>query len=148
MPILADVVEVELISIDFAQELEFVKKYDCGIENKTMGKGYVQIKGDKFPFEEHVKAATRALQFAKDEILSKKYNIVILDEINIALDKELLTVEEIAKLIQQKPPNLHLVLTERNAPEKLIQVADLVSEVKEIKHLYKKGILAQKGVEY
>lgn len=129
-------------------ELKFVKKYDCGIEIKSMGKGYVQIKGDKFPLEEHVKAAKRALQFARDEILSKKYDIVILDEINIALDKELLTVEEVAKLIQQKPPNLHLVLTGRNAPKKLIQLADLVSEVKEIKHPYKKGILAQKGIEY
>ncbi len=129
-------------------ELKFVKKYDCGIQIKTMGKGYVQIKGDKFPFEEHVKAAQQALRFVQDEILSKEYDIIVLDEINIALDKKLLTVEEVAKLIQQKPSELHLVLTGRNAPKKLIQLADLVSEVKEIKHPYKKGILAQKGIEY
>lgn len=129
-------------------ELKFVKKYHCGIEIKTMGKGYVQIKGDKFPFEEHVKAAQQALQFAKDKILSKEYDIIVLDEINIALDKKLLTLEEVVKLIQQKLPDLHLVLTGRNAPKKLIQLANLVSEVKEIKHPYKKGILAQKGIEY
>jgi cob(I)alamin adenosyltransferase len=129
-------------------ELKFVKKYACGIEIKTMGKGYVKIKGDQFPFEEHVKSAKKALQFAKDQILSKKYDIIILDEINIALNKKLLTVQEVAELIQQKPPDLHLILTGRSAPKKLIQLANLVSEVKETKHPFKKGILAQKGIEY
>jgi cob(I)alamin adenosyltransferase len=129
-------------------ELKFVKKYDCGIEIKSIGKGYVKIKGDKFPFEEHVKTAKQALKFAKDKILSKEYDIIVLDEINIALDKKLLTLKEVTELIQQKPPSLHLVLTGRNAPKKLLQLADLVSEVKEIKHPYKKGIIAQKGIEY
>jgi len=129
-------------------ESKFVKKYHCGIKIKSIGKGYVQIKGDKYPFEEHVKAAKQALEFAKEKILSKRYDIVILDEINIALDKKLITTSEVIKLIQQKPPDLHLVLTGRNAPKKLIQLADLVSEVKDIKHPYKKGILAQKGIEY
>jgi cob(I)alamin adenosyltransferase len=129
-------------------ELKFIKKYNCGIEIKTMGKGYVQIKGDKFPFEQHVRAAQQALQFAKDKILSKKYDIIVLDEINIALDKKLLTLDQVIELIQQKPADLHLVLTGRNAPKKLIHLADLVSEVKEIKHPYKKGIIAQKGIEY
>lgn len=129
-------------------ELKFVKKFNCGIEIKTMGKGYVKIKGDKFPFQEHVKAAKQALKFAKDQILSKKYDIIILDEISIALNKKLLTVQEVAELIQQKPTDLHLILTGRSAPKKLIQLADLVSEVKEIKHPFKKDVLAQKGIEY
>jgi len=129
-------------------ELKFVKKYNCGIEIRTMGKGYVQIQGDKFPFEEHVKAAQQALQFAKDKILSKRYDIIVLDEINIALDKKLLTLKEVTEFIQQKPPDLHLVLTGRNASKKMIQLADLVSEVKEVKHPYKRGMLAQKGIEY
>jgi cob(I)alamin adenosyltransferase len=63
------------------------------------------------------------------------------------LDKKLLTVQEVADLVKQKPHDLHLVLTGRNAPRKLIQLADLVSEVKEIKHPFKKGVLAQKGME-
>jgi cob(I)alamin adenosyltransferase len=129
-------------------ELKFLKKYDCGIEIKSIGKGYVKIRGDKFPFQEHVKTAKQALMFAKDKILSKKYDIVVLDEINIALEKNLLTLQEVIELIQQKPPSLHLVLTGRSAPKKLLQLADLVSEVKEIKHPYKKGISAQKGMEY
>jgi cob(I)alamin adenosyltransferase len=129
-------------------ELKFVKKYNCGIEIKSIGKGYVKIRGDKFPFEEHVKAAKQALKFAEDKILSKEYDIVVLDEMNIALDKKLLTFHEVAELIHRKPPSLHLVLTGRNAPKKLLQLADLVSEVKEIKHPFKKGTLAQKGIEY
>jgi cob(I)alamin adenosyltransferase len=128
-------------------ELKFVKKYDSGIEIKTMGKGYVKIRGDRFPLQEHKKAARKAFEFAKEQILSKKYHIVVLDEINIALDKKLLTLKEVIDLIKQKPPNLHLILTGRGAPRRLIQLADLVSEVKEIKHPFKKGIPAQKGVE-
>jgi cob(I)alamin adenosyltransferase len=129
-------------------ELKFVKKYNCGIEIKSIGKGYVKIKGDKHPFEEHVRTAKQALKFARNKILSKEYDIVVLDEINIALEKNLLTLEEVIELIQQKPPSLHLVLTGRNTPKKLLQLADLVSEVKEIKHPYRRGILAQKGIEY
>jgi len=128
-------------------ELKFVKKYDCGIEIKTMGKGYVKMKGDVHPFEEHVKAAKKTLEFAREQIESRKYQIVVLDEINIALDKKLLPLKEVTDLIRQKPPDLHLILTGRGAPKKLIQLADLVSEVREIKHPFKKGIPAQKGIE-
>ena len=128
-------------------ELKFVRKYDCGIEIKTMGKGYVKIKGDRFPIEEHEKAARKAFEFARDQVLSKKYHIVVLDEINIALDKKLLPLKEVTDLIRQKSPSLHLILTGRGAPKKLIQLADLVSEVKEIKHPFRKGISAQKGIE-
>lgn len=129
-------------------ELKFVKKYDCGIEIKTLGKGYVKIKGDRFPFKEHVKAAKQALKFAEDQILSEKYDIIVLDEINIALDKKLLSIQEVINLIKQKPRDLHLILTGRSAPKEMIQLADLVSEVKEIKHPFRKGVLAQRGVEY
>ena len=128
-------------------ELKFVKKYDCGIEIKTMGRGYVKMKGDVHPFEEHVKAAKKTLKFARQQIELRKYQIVVLDEINIALEKKLIPITEVVDLIKQKPPDLHLVLTGRGAPKKLIQLADLVSEVKEIKHPFKKGIPAQIGIE-
>ncbi len=128
-------------------ELKFVKKYDCGIKIKTMGKGYVKMKGDVHPFEEHVKAAKKTLEFAREQILSKNYDVIVLDEINIALNKKLLTLKEVTDLIKQKPPGLHLILTGRGAHKKLIDLADLVSEVKEIKHPFKKGVLAQRGIE-
>jgi cob(I)alamin adenosyltransferase len=128
-------------------ELKFVRKYNCGIQIKTMGKGYVKMKGDVHPFQEHVKAAKRTLEFARKQIQSGRYDIVVLDEINIALDKKLISMKQVADIISQKPPRLHLVLTGRNAPRKLIQLADLVSDVKEIKHPFKMGTPAQKGVE-
>ncbi|MGB3093440.1 MAG: cob(I)yrinic acid a,c-diamide adenosyltransferase, partial [Candidatus Zixiibacteriota bacterium] len=84
-------------------ELKFVKKYDCGIEIKTMGKGYVKIKGDRFPIEEHKKAARKAFEFAKSQISSKKYDIIVLDEINIVLDKKLIPIGGVTDLIKQKP---------------------------------------------
>jgi len=129
-------------------ELKFVKKFDCGIEIKTLGKGYVGIKGDRFPLKEHKKAAGEALEFAREQILSRKYDIVVLDEIHIALNKKLVSIKQVIELIRMKPPDLHLVLTGRGAPQELFQHADLISEVKQIKHPFQKGVLAQKGIEF
>jgi cob(I)alamin adenosyltransferase len=129
-------------------ELKFAQKYDANIEIKAIGKGYVGIRGDKKPLSEHQKEAKKALAFAEKEIFSRKYDIVILDEINIALNLNLLSVSEVLKLIKEKPKTLHLVLTGRDAPENIIKVADLVTEMKEIKHPFRKGVLAQIGVEF
>lgn len=130
-------------------ELKFVKKFPAAkIEIKTFGKGYVGIRGDKKPKEVHSQAAKKALEYAEKMIKSKKYFIVILDEINVALNLKLLKVEQIMTLIKSKPKDLHLVFTGRGAPKRIIQAADLVTEMKEIKHPYRKGILAQKGIEF
>ncbi|MFW9831131.1 MAG: cob(I)yrinic acid a,c-diamide adenosyltransferase, partial [Candidatus Thorarchaeota archaeon] len=80
-------------------------------------------------------------------MLSKKYSLIILDEINVALDFGLLKLQDILELIQSRPPNMELILTGRYAPPEIIEVADLVSEIVEVKHPYQKGIAARKGVE-
>lgn len=130
-------------------ELKFVKNFPkANIEIKTFGEGYVGIRGDKKPKEVHLKAAKKGLEFAKKMIFSKRYFMIILDEINIALNLKLLKVDDVLKLLKSKPKDLHLVLTGRGVPKKIIEVADLVTEMKEIKHPYKKGILAQKGIEF
>jgi cob(I)alamin adenosyltransferase len=129
-------------------ELKFAQKYISGIQIKAIGKGYVGIRGDNKPLSEHQEEAKKALDFAKERIFSGKYDIVILDEINIALNLKLLSVSEVLKLIKEKPKELHLVLTGRNAPKGIIKVADLVTEMKEVKHPFRKGVLAQKGVEF
>lgn len=130
-------------------ELKFAKKFpSANIEIKSFGQGYVGIRGDKKPKEVHIEAAKNALEFAEEKIKSKKYFMVILDEVNVALTLKLLEVEEIVRLVRLKPKNLHLVLTGRNAPKKILQLADLVTEMKEIKHPFKKGILAQEGIEF
>jgi cob(I)alamin adenosyltransferase len=130
-------------------ELKFVKRFpEAKIEIKTFGQGYVGIRGDKKPKEVHTQAAEKALTYAKEKIKSKKYFMIILDEINIALNLKLLKIDDVLKLLKAKPKELHLILTGRKAPKKIIQKADLVTEMKEIKHPYTKGILAQKGIEF
>jgi len=130
-------------------ELKFVKKFpDASIEIRTFGEGYVGIRGDKKPKEVHSRAAKKALEYTEKRIKSKKYFMVILDEINVALSLKLLKVEQIMNLIKSRPKDLHLVLTGRGAPKRITQAADLATEMKEIKHPYTKGILAQKGIEF
>ncbi len=79
---------------------------------------------------------------------SERFGVVILDEIFIACHYRLVTVEDIAKLFEMKPANVELVLTGRNAPAEIFEKADLVTEMREIKHYYHRGVEARKGIEY
>jgi cob(I)alamin adenosyltransferase len=115
---------------------------------EQVGLGYVGIRGDKLPREKHAEAARRGLEKARAGIATGKYDIVILDEVNVAVQLGILDLEEVKKVILEKPPYLHLILTGRGAKEELIELADLVTEVRSIKHPYDKGIVAQEGVEY
>ena len=84
----------------------------------------------------------------KEALKSKSYDLIILDEINMAIDFGLLKLDEVLEVLKQKPPGLHLILTGRNAPAPLIEMADLVTEMKELKHHYHNGVAAQKGIEF
>jgi cob(I)alamin adenosyltransferase len=92
--------------------------------------------------------AQKGLDAARKAIASGKYDMVILDEINVALDFKLVSLPEVIALIKNKPANLDLILTGRYAPQEIIELADTVSEVKEIKHHYNKGIKDRAGIEY
>ena len=129
-------------------EMNGVKMLAPYVEMKQLGKGFVGIIDDKLPFEEHVKKAAEALAETKEWVLKNEHRIIILDEINVALGLRLLKVDDVLDLIKSKPPEMHLVLTGRNAPPELIEAADLVTEMKEIKHPYRKGILAQRGIDF
>jgi len=80
-------------------------------------------------------------------MLSNQYDIIILDEVNVAVWFDLITTEEVIELLNDRPENVEVVLTGRRAPEELIKMADLVSEVKEIKHYYNRGVKARNGIE-
>lgn len=95
-----------------------------------------------------VKLARQGLDKAREVITNGKFDMVILDEINVAADFKLLPEEEVLELVQRKPPELDLVLTGRYAPERLREMADMVSEVTEIKHHYAAGIKDRAGIEY
>ncbi len=88
------------------------------------------------------------LQAFQKAMESEAYDLIVLDEINMAIDFGLLQIDEVMAVIKQKPPGLHLILTGRNAKKPLMEIADLVTEMKEIKHHYYKGVKAQKGIEF
>ena len=100
------------------------------------------------PCDDDITAAKQGLAEVSDVIFSGKYNLVILDEINIALYFNLIDIEEVKRLIINIPSNIEIVLTGRNAPLELVELADLVTEMKEIKHYYTKGVDARKGIEF
>lgn len=129
-------------------ELESVKKLSPNFELIPLGKGFVGIIDDRLPREEHIKAAKEALAIAREKITSGDYRIVILDEINVAVRLNLIDIEDLLDLVRAKPEKLHLIITGRGADPKLIEAADLVTEMREIKHPYQKGIEAQKGIDY
>lgn len=100
------------------------------------------------PEPDDIDAARKALERAKEVVSSGEWDLVILDEICVALGFKMLDVEDVKELIQNKAPNTELVLTGRYCPEELFELADYVTEMKEVKHPYHRGVLARKGVEY
>ena len=132
-------------------EVELAKRLQPQLELLQLGKGFVKFMGDTKPFEEHQAAAREALATAKAKIASGTYDLVILDEIVYAIDYagvQLVSLEEVLALIDAKPPTVHLILTGRNAPQAIMDRADLVTEMREIKHPWQKKIPAQLGIDY
>ena len=97
---------------------------------------------------EHREQAGLALTAAKEAINSGKYDIIVLDEINIAIDYDLVKLDEIIKLIKDRPKKVELILTGRYANPKLLQLADIVTEMQNTKHPFTKGVEARRGIDY
>lgn len=129
-------------------EMTSSKRLEPEFELTAVGKGFVGIMDDKSPIEDHKKIADEALAIAQEKISSEKYNIVILDEINYAVNLGLVKIDDVIKLIQTKPANVNLVLTGNHVKDEIIELADLVTEMREIKHPFKSGIRAKKGIDF
>ena len=129
-------------------EMDGIKLLKPYVEMEQRGKGFVGIVDDKEDISTHIRAAEEALQYSREAMESGKYDHLILDEINVALNLNLIKLEDVIQLIKDKPEELHLILTGRDAPQELIDAADLVTEMREIKHPFQKGIMAQQGVDY
>ena len=132
-------------------ELEMAKRLSPQFEVLQLGKGFVKFMGDRKPFDEHLAAAREALRIAQERVASGAYDLIILDEIIYAIDYagvQLLSLDDVLGLLAAKPPSLHLVLTGRNAPQALIDRADLVTEMHEVKHPWQQKIPAQVGIDY
>ena len=134
--------------------IQFVKAWNIGehqaaarllpyLKLYRLGRGFVR---EATP--EHVAAATKALAFTRQCLQGGKLQMVVADEILTSVGLKLLTVEQAESLLADRPPDVHLVLTGRGAWDSLIAKADLVTEMRLIKHPYQKGVEAQPGVEY
>jgi len=127
-------------------ELAAVKKLESHITIKQFGrKGFIHV--DKDPDKIDITMAKRGLEECRQAMLSRDYKIIILDEINVCLYFNVLEEKDVLEFLRQKPPEVELVLTGRYAPDSLIAAADLVTNMEEIKHYYKKKVLARKGIE-
>jgi cob(I)alamin adenosyltransferase len=101
----------------------------------------------KNPSREDKELAEKGLKFAREE-LGKKPNLMVLDELNLAVSTGLLRVEDVVKLLDEAPKDMVIAITGRHAPKELIERADFVNEVKDVKHPFRKGIPAQEGIQY
>lgn len=120
------------------RRLKNVKVSQCGDGPFIIGK----------PSISDIECARRGFEEAKKNILSRKYDLVILDEINIAMKLKLVNVGDVMRIIKRKPKSVELVLTGRGSPSAIIETADLVTDMREIAHPYRKKIIGRRGIEY
>ncbi len=126
-------------------EIKFVEKYVPSITLKQYGLGCFIVKD---PTLQDLEAARKGLTEVLSIIKSDKYDVIVLDEANIAMHYKLFSVEELIDIISNKREETEIIITGRYAPDKLIQMADLVTDMREVKHYYNKGIEARKGIEF
>ena len=139
---------VQFGKIWFTGELSGVKKLAPYVKIIQGGKGFIKILGDRLPLREHKKAASQTFDLLYREVTSDKWDVIVADEIIGMLKAKILPAAKVVKLIIDKPPGLDLVLTGHHLPKALIKYADLVTDMKGIKHPYQKGILAKKGIDF
>jgi cob(I)alamin adenosyltransferase len=120
---------------------------DGSLVLKQMGRGFVKIGGAE-PDPEDVRLVQEAWDEARKAIDSGEWDLVVLDEINYAISYKMLDAAVVAEALKAKPEMVHVILTGRNAHPLLVELADTVTEMREVKHAYQKGILAQRGIEY
>jgi cob(I)alamin adenosyltransferase len=128
-------------------ELDAVETFGPNFVLKQMGRGFVKIGGAEAEAED-VRMVEEAWKEAREAIYSGEWDMVVLDEINYAISYKMLDPAVVAEALRGKPEMVHVILTGRNAHPLLVELADTVTEMREVKHAYQKGILAQRGIEY
>jgi cob(I)alamin adenosyltransferase len=116
-----------------------------GLEFAPMGKGFTW---ESKNLEEDKALMRKAWEAASEKILSGEYDLIILDEINYVLGYGYLPVDDVIRTLKSRPPHVHVGLTGRNAPDEIISIADCVTEMRDVKHPYRNGIPAQKGIDF
>lgn len=124
-------------------ELNAIKFFDNLDMEQFGGECFVS----KSPSEKDIEDANNGLKRMKEILISKKYDIVVFDELNVALFFKLLDVKAVLEVLKLKPKNTEIIVTGRYAPQEIIDIADLVTEMKDIKHYYEKGVTSRVGIE-
>lgn len=132
----------------YSGEIDGVKSLAPDVELHLTGKGFVGIMGNPYSHEEHRANAQDAIRLVHDTMLSGRFDVIILDEINNALKLCLVDLSQITELIDVKPQPMHLILTGRDAHPEIIKRAHTVTEMKDVKHALSQGIEPQKGIDY
>lgn len=128
-------------------ELDAVEAFGGNFVMKQMGRGFVKVGGAETDRED-IRLVEAAWTEAREAIYSGDWDMVILDEINYAIGYKMLDPAVVAEALKGKPEMVHVILTGRNAHSLLVEIADTVTEMREVKHAYQKGLLAQRGIEY
>jgi cob(I)alamin adenosyltransferase len=128
-------------------ELDAVQAFGPNFILKQMGRGFVKIGGAEADPED-IRLVQDAWTEARQAIYSGEWDMVVLDEINYAISYGMLDAAVVAEALRGRPEMVHVILTGRNAHPLLVELADTVTEMREVKHAYQKGILAQRGIEY
>jgi cob(I)alamin adenosyltransferase len=132
----------------YSGEIDGLKWLAPLVEFHLTGKGFCGIQGNTIPYHEHRANAQCAIELAGEKIRSGLFDLVILDEINNALKLRLVDLPQVLELLDSKPPDLHLVLTGRDAHPKVRARAHTVTRMVEVRHAYRSGIEAQPGIDY
>jgi len=128
-------------------ELDAVKAFADKFVLKPMGRGFVKVGAEK-PDAEDVRMVEEAWKEAERAIQSGQWDLVVLDEINYAISYGMLDPAKVVDTLRKKPAMVHVILTGRNAHPTIVEMADTVTEMRQVKHAYEKGVMAQRGIEY
>jgi cob(I)alamin adenosyltransferase len=128
-------------------ELDAVQAFGSSFVLKQMGRGFVKVGGAEADPED-IRLVQAAWAEARAAIYSGQWDMVVLDEINYAIDYGMLDPSTVAEALRGRPEGVHVILTGRNAHPLLVELADTVTEMREVKHAFQKGIPAQRGIEY
>src|SRR5213595_2238043 len=128
-------------------ELDAVKAFGDKFILKQMVRGFVKVGAEK-PDPEDVRMVEQAWAEAEQAIHSGEWDLVVLDEINYAISYGMLDPAKVAESLKKKPDMVHVILTGRNAHPTIVELADTVTEMRQVKHAYEKGVMAQRGIEY
>jgi cob(I)alamin adenosyltransferase len=128
-------------------ELDAVLPFGENFVLKQMGRGFVKVGGAETDPED-IRLVETAWAEAREAILSGEWDLVVLDEINYAISYGMLSPETVIETLRRRPEMVHVILTGRSAHPSLVEIADTVTEMREVKHAYQKGILAQRGIEF